>query len=357
MKTYLITLTILFTAAAVYAQPQERKFNVGAGGKLEMNVNFGDIRIETGKTNEVIVRADDDFEEDDKISQSGNTIKILSEYPKDYRISIPSDFTLSINSTGGDIIISGKLNGDLKVVTAAGLIQFGEVNGNVTANTGGGDIKGAGIRGKVSLNTAGGDISIANTDGELVLNSAGGDIKVDNVTKSATINTGGGNITLGKIEGKGSVRTGGGDIKVASAVNGINITTGGGEIIMSDSKGDVAVSTGGGDVVVNNKSGNIKIKTGAGNVAADITPGAQGENHITTGSGDVRLVIPENSKTTIRVIRKGKHHDDVHINSDFSLTTEDIRENELVSVYQLNGGGSLIEIKTGFGTVELKKKK
>ena len=254
-------------------------------------------------------------------------------------------------------LMMGILNGQLNVTTAAGSITFNDVAGNVTVNTGGGDISGGDIKGKASLNTAGGSIKLNNTDGELHLNSAGGDIRVERVTKTAEVNTGGGSIILGTIDGKASVRSGGGDVNVTSVSSGLSVVTGGGNMIINDSKGEVAVTTGGGDIKVTNRSGNIKIKSGAGNVTADIVPGGSGENSIITGNGDVKLIIPENSKTTIRVITKEKHREDVQISSDFSLTTENREEDRLITVYQINGGGSTIEIKNGFGNVEIRKKK
>jgi hypothetical protein len=348
---FLLTITLQLNAQ------QERTFNVNPGGKLELELNFGDIIIETWNKNEVIIRGEEDESGKLDISQSGSSIKVKSRYSQDIRVKMPEEFSVSLSSSGGDIIVKGNLTGKFSSSTAAGSIIFENINGDLTVNSGGGDIKGKNISGKTTANTAGGDIVLGTVNGEMKINTAGGDIKIERMLKDASINTGGGNITLGSLEGKGSVRTGGGDIEIRSAAKGINVVTGGGNLILPDSKGDVKVVSGGGDIKLNNTSGNIILTTGSGNVTAELSPAGSGKNIITNGSGDVKLVIPENTRTTVRVITKDRKKNSTEVYSDFNRTSNEIKDHEEISTYEINGGGSIIEIRLGDGRIEISKKK
>lgn len=380
MKTLMTTLALLVLVITAPAQTRdgesvrEKSFTVSQGGKLEVVVRTGDIRISPWTKNEVHVRADGIDEEDlDRLrmTQSGNTVRVefrprggwdgWNGSPR-FEISIPAEFNVEMKTSGGDLEVTGGVNGRVEGSTSGGDIKLASVTGTVDLSTSGGDIRVGDISGNVKLSTSGGDIEMRKVDGEASVKTSGGDIKVDYVGKRLEAKTSGGDITIGDVGGEANVSTAGGDVRVGKVSGDARLRTAGGNIVLRGASGVVSAATAGGDIELENISGSIEAKTAGGDIRAELVPTGKGSSELKTAGGNIRLAIPENAKATIEAIiriegRWGSRKERYQVRSDFESTTYEVDEDseEIRATYVLNGGGERITLETVNSNIEVRK--
>lgn len=368
----------LVLAFARQAQGDERtkSFTVAKGGKLEVRVEGGDIKINVWEKNEVLVRAegiDDDDLDRLKMKQSGNDVYVefrnrggwgrWSSGHMRFDITVPSQFNANLHTAGGDIDVRGTLNGLVKGATSGGDVTLANVKGgNVDLSTSGGDMKTGDVQGDVTLRTSGGDIEMGVVGGEANVSTSGGDISIKGVGKSLRANTSGGNIDIGDVGGEAKVSTSGGDIKVRKVTGSATVSTSGGNIELDGASGYVKASTAGGDVSLRNITGSVDASTAGGNVDAEINPAGKGRSKLTSAGGEIVLAIPEDAKATIEATiriqgRWSSRKNDYKVRSDFKSDSyeQDDGEREIRATYKLNGGGELIELKTVNSDITIRK--
>ena len=364
----------LVTAFA-FAGHQDKKsqsFTVDKGGVLDVSAETGSIEVEVWDKNEVFVEAeylDDEESEGLSMSQSGNTVRVQYrsyDHSSDvhFRISVPSQFNLELETSGGNISIRGKLTGKVNGHTSGGDIRIEYVNGDVEMETSGGDISVKDIMGDLRLETSGGDIETGWVNGEASLQTAGGSIRVNGVGKNLKVSTAGGNITFGEIRGTAEVSTAGGSIKGKKSGNRITMKTAGGNIELSEGWSSTVAKTAGGDIVMSNINGSIEAKTAGGDVEIELFPDATGHSTLSTAGGKVVLTIPETAKATInakiRIEGRWKSRmNEYSIRSDFKAISDEKDEDkrEIRASYILNGGGQQIDLKTVNSDIEIRRVK
>ena len=379
MKTYTRTLIAALAAllAATLALAGEdgsrsKSFSVGKGGTIEVSTSRGDITISPWDKNEVSVvieGLDDEDLDKVKMTQNGNIVRVSYRSRWDdgsghvrFAISVPSQFNLDMNTSGGDLEVKGELTGKIDGSTSGGDIKLGNVfGGPVEVTTSGGDISTGKIEGDGSLKTAGGDIKVGSVNGSLSVNTSGGNIQVETITKSLDAKTAGGNIIIGNVGGEAHVSTSGGDINVGKVSGKATLNTAGGDIDLKGASGNVNAKTSGGDVKLQNITGSINAKTSGGEVEAELIPSGKGGSKLSSSGGDVRLYIDENSKATIEATIRldgwGSRKSRYVVKSEFPKKSYETDEeaDEIRAVYELNGGGELIELSTSNSNIEIHK--
>ncbi|MGB9772891.1 MAG: DUF4097 family beta strand repeat-containing protein [Bacteroidota bacterium] len=215
-------------------QRVERKFPFHAGNELQVTTDVGDIVIQTeGRdTASIIVELRgtlnelSNFNLDFSASDRGLKItgKSISDFdkllPKNfhilYRIKIPKEAFIDIETSGGDVLI-GDVDGTVKCITSGGDIDVGTVT------------KGA------RLHTSGGNIRIKGAAGPSTIETSGGDVHVDQSFGTARIETSGGDISINEANGILSATTSGGDLRigVGTSVKELKAETSGGNITVS----------------------------------------------------------------------------------------------------------------------------
>ena len=165
IKILWMVVFILLGITVSYAQsPKEKSFDVGKNGQLIVNLNYGDIKIETNDGSKVILKYEEDEDSDYspfKMIQNGNSVIISSgeDYDNDdITISVPSSINLDLNSDGGAIYIKGNITGKVKCTTAGGDINTKDIDGNADLNTAGGEVTAGNIKGDAAINSGGGDL-------------------------------------------------------------------------------------------------------------------------------------------------------------------------------------------------------
>ncbi len=295
---FLMTLCFMLAAVSFGADRRfEKKFSVSPGGTFRLNTDVGTVTVTGGSNNEVSVLAElrgserdvNDFEITADQTGSGVDVKGRNKHGHGFfgfggsnvdvhfTISVPHEYNLEMNTSGGNISIT-------------------TVKGSLRGGTSGGNIEIAKVEGSVSLHTSGGNLRAEAITGKLDMETSGGEVEVLTVTGDVDVSTSGGNIKLSDVDGRVRAETSGGDIRVRlkNANKGIYVETSGGDIELAmarNSNANVDASTSGGDVTcdlpitMSGKISESRIKGAINGGGATL--------HARTSGGDIRIVALE----------------------------------------------------------------
>jgi hypothetical protein len=383
-----IALTFLLSAivSISVAQDQNKSFTVNKGDLLDVSTRMGNITIDTWDKNEVNVIVKNVI--DSEISlltmvQSGNKVEVKFKGDDsdriEFEISIPSRFNLDLSTGGGNIKLNNDLDGKIDastaggnisvkniigkadISTAGGNIKVGDINSNADISTAGGNIKVGDINSDADISTAGGDIKVGNINGKADVSTAGGNIKIGIIKGGADVSSAGGNISVDDIGGNADISTGGGNVKVGNVSGSAELNTGGGNISLEAATGKVEVNTGAGNINLENIKGSIEANTGAGNIKAKLVPDGKSVSELNSGVGNITLYVPQAAKVTIvataHVVMWDDESELQNITSEFTPTTVNRYRNkkQIEVIFELNGGGSKIELNVAMGEIEINK--
>jgi DUF4097 and DUF4098 domain-containing protein YvlB len=152
-------------------------------------------------------------------------------------------------------------------------------------------------------------------------------------------------------EGRIDLRTGDGKIELGNFKGEMKLHSGDGSEEIEGVDGKLRATTGDGHIHANGRFDELDLKTGDGHVNARATAGSSLATgwRLETGDGTVTLEVPANLAADVDL-----HTGDGHIDLDMPVTTEGkIREGEVRG--KLNGGGNLLMIHTGDGSIRLRK--
>jgi len=150
-------------------------------------------------------------------------------------------------------------------------------------------------------------------------------------------------------EGNVNLRTGDGKIEIARLKGEMDLHSGDGSVNLDGVDGSLRASTGDGHIRAGGRFDEVELKTGDGHVEVHAAQGSSLAKawRLETGDGGVRLDVPGDLAADVDL-----HTSDGHIDLEMPVTTEGkIRENEVRG--KLNGGGSLLTIHTGDGSIHL----
>ncbi len=152
-------------------------------------------------------------------------------------------------------------------------------------------------------------------------------------------------------EGRVDLRTGDGKIELANIKGDMQLHTGDGSVEIEGVDGKLHASSGDGHIRASGRFDDLELKTSDGRVEARASAGSSVSTswRLESGDGTITLEVPENLAADVDL-----HTGDGHIDLDMPVTTEGkIRENEVHG--KLNGGGNLLVIHTGDGSIRLRK--
>jgi DUF4097 and DUF4098 domain-containing protein YvlB len=152
-------------------------------------------------------------------------------------------------------------------------------------------------------------------------------------------------------QGNVNLRTGDGKIELTDLKGVIDVHTGDGSEALENVDGKLHATTGDGHIRANGRFDQLELKTGDGHVDAVARSGSTmgGSWSLESGDGSVSLELPPDLAADVDL-----HTGDGHIDLEMPVTTEGkIRPNEIHG--KLNGGGSLLTIHTGDGSIHLRK--
>jgi hypothetical protein len=295
---FLLTLCFILAAVSFGADRRfEKKFSVAPGGTFRLSTDVGSVKVTGGSSNEVSILAElrgserdiNDFEITADQNGSGVDVKGRNKHGHgwfnfgnsnmdiQYTITVPREYNLEMNTSGGNISVS-TLKGSVKGGTSGGNIEIVTVEGPANLHTSGGNLRAEGINGKLDMETSGGEVEVATVTGDV------------------DVSTSGGNIRLREVDGKVRAETSGGDInvKLKNANKGIYVETSGGNIELAmakNSNANIDASTSGGDVTCDLPI-TVSGKISESHIKGVINGGGQ-TVHARTSGGDIRIVALE----------------------------------------------------------------
>jgi len=152
-------------------------------------------------------------------------------------------------------------------------------------------------------------------------------------------------------EGKVNLRTGDGKIELSGLKGEMDLHSGDGSEELDGIDGQLHADTSDGHIRASGRFDKLDLKTGDGHVDVRAASGSAMTTdwRLETGDGSVTLEIPSELSADVDL-----HTGDGHIDLDMPVTTSGkVRENEVHG--KLNGGGSLLTIHTGDGSIHLRK--
>jgi hypothetical protein len=152
-------------------------------------------------------------------------------------------------------------------------------------------------------------------------------------------------------QGKVNLHTGDGKIEVAGLKGEMDLQSGDGSENLDSVEGKLHASTGDGHIRAQGRFDELDLKTGDGHLEVQASSGSSLASgwRLETGDGNVTLNLPSELAADVDL-----HTNDGHIDLDMPVTTMGkVRENEVRG--KLNGGGSLLTIRTGDGSIHLGK--
>jgi hypothetical protein len=343
----ILTLVVLGLVGSLPAQQTiTKQFSVKKNDNLTLKV-IGEIEVTVWDKQEVVIEIAGVDEDDTKglsVAQNGNTITVNTEQAHNsdlsFNIKIPESCNLSLKTSGGEILCHGNIDGAITAKTAGGNIVIGSATGQIDLKTAGGDIIVGDAGHDVFLSTSGGDISTGNIHGTAKITTSGGDIKLGNIGGELRAATSGGDIRVGSVNGYCKLASSGGDIHMEKCLGSLSAATSGGSISLLDVQGAVSAVTSGGDVVV------------------ELTGNPKEDSKLVTSGGKITVSVADNVHATVQatISYDSSERDNVYkVYSDFKVTRERSNDYELQKEYEINGGGSVVRLKTNGNDIVVKK--
>ncbi len=282
-----------------------------------------------------------------------------ADLSSDIEIQAPSTLKRFVIHTGGGNISATNINGNVEAQTAGGMLQIDRIGGDLFARTGGGEIRLGRIEGGVKCFSGAGSINVERCGGESWFETAGGEITVKETGSPVHCSTAGGSIRVERAASSVTAHTGAGRIDVLNA-GGVVLAENSGGSIQVGSAQSVRCESSGGAIRLKNVTGSLRAVTDVGSILAELIPGLKLQNStLTTGAGDITVLIPSNLPLTVKAQcdsgRSGKIVSDfpeipvklISVQKNSSLTAEGV----------LNGGGPLLQISANSGVIYLRRQR
>lgn len=152
-------------------------------------------------------------------------------------------------------------------------------------------------------------------------------------------------------EGRVNLHTGDGSIRLAGFKGMMDVQSGDGDLDLDSVDGSLKARTGDGHLTAAGRFDALQLSSGDGRIEARALAGSTvGSNwELRTGDGSITLQVPQSFAADLDL-----HTGDGHINLDIPVNVEGrLGANNIHG--KINGGGNLLTIHTGDGSIRLEK--
>ena len=186
---------------------------------------------------------------------------------------------------------------------------------------------------------------------DLDLHTGDGNVEVQGVQGSILLRSGDGNLRLADLQGTLKAETGDGNIDMRNVRGELTLHTGDGHIDVDGIDGSFRAETGDGRVRVSGRFDVLDLKTGDGGIEAVAAEGSKLDSNwrLNTGDGNLTLRVPSTIAADVEL-----HTSDGSIDFNLPVTVSG-RQGKREVHGQINGGGKLLSLKTGDGSIKLEK--
>ena len=178
------------------------------------------------------------------------------------------------------------------------------------------------------------------------------EMKIEVPTQSdLALRSGDGALQLTGVQGNVELHTGDGSITAANTSGPLRLSTGDGAITLRQVEGALTATTGDGSIQGEGRFTQLDARTGDGSVHVAALEGSPltGGAHITTGDGSVELRLPRSVHADLQ-LRAG----DGSVSCDLPLQQQSNSSDRHSLRGSLNGGGAVLHISTGDGSVSVR---
>jgi DUF4097 and DUF4098 domain-containing protein YvlB len=148
------------------------------------------------------------------------------------------------------------------------------------------------------------------------------------------------------VQGRTYTETGSGNIRATGIAGGFDARAGSGDITFEQTaSGSVRAETGSGNIRLRNVSGGVEAGAGSGDV--EVQGKIASDWRIHTGSGEVEVKLPPDAKFNINARSSSGN---VEVNRPLTMQCSSKRNHIEGTV---NGGGTLLDVSTGSGTIRV----
>jgi len=180
MRKILFRLTaasmfVILASILAVAQDFQKKYELGAGGHINVSSASGNITVKGYEGGVVLVTAYKEGRDRDQVdvedTSSGDRIELRSRYAPNCNCNASINFTVQVPR-------SVKYNFD-KISTASGDIEVNNVRGQLSVHSASGDVTLADVNGAIKVSTASGDVRVKGASGTVNASAASGDVEVE----------------------------------------------------------------------------------------------------------------------------------------------------------------------------------
>ncbi|MGB8347214.1 MAG: DUF4097 family beta strand repeat-containing protein [Ktedonobacteraceae bacterium] len=278
-----------------------RAFQIMEHARLVINNGAGSVSIRRGEEDTVSVAATkrasgigiDAERMQINYTQQGDTLDISSHMAWSL---------LQFGLRAVDFEITVPSNCDIQLQNGSGRVAVQETSGVIRVRTGGGGVQARDLQGQIMMKTGGGLIEASNLQGQIMMKTGGGRIEASNLQGQLELRSGGSRIMLRNARGQLTVQTGGGRVEVSqAALSGeSSVGTGGGAIIFDgslDALGSYKFQTGGGAITIGlpaDAAFSLDARTGGGRVHNEFGGNEAGNGpraplELKTGGGTIHI--------------------------------------------------------------------
>lgn len=187
---------VLLVSMGCAAQDFSKKYELAAGGHINIHSVSGNVTITGYNGNAVLVTAIKEGRDRDRVEvedlSSGDRIELRSRYPEHCNCDASINFTVQvprgvkysfdkIGSASGNIEIRG-VAGEINGRSASGDVTVEDVVGNIAAASASGNVRVSKAMGTVNAHSASGDVEVdlvgIEGTGNMEFTSASGDVRV-----------------------------------------------------------------------------------------------------------------------------------------------------------------------------------
>jgi len=148
-----------------------------------------------------------------------------------------------------------------------------------------------------------------------------------------------------------NLHSGDGNIRVSGVKGSLRLDSGDGELEVREGEGPLNANTRDGNIRVHGVFSALDVHTGDGNIDADAETGSKMSSGwvLRTGDGNVVMRLPDNFAAELDA-----HTGDGRVDVDFPLTINGSMPESTIRG-KINGGGPLLEIRSGDGNISLRR--
>src|SRR5438105_6550490 len=245
--------------------------------RTEVRIGAGEIRLDTGETEETTVTLEPLRDNDATREAVENARLELRERGGEYEVIV------DVRSGRG---FSFGRGAEVRVEISC------PEGTSVEAKSGSADVEGRGRFGSVDVEFGSGDVHFAEV-GDAKVNAASGDVTIHSVGGDARINTASGDVQLASVVGEAKLNSASGDVVVRSADGKVEINSASGDVHVVEAGSSVNVNTASGDQVIGSAvRGRVTLKSASGDMKVGIREGSTLHVDARSRSGEVRSEMP-----------------------------------------------------------------